>query len=285
VRVSFGEPIALAPYAAGYRRDPAGAVNALTEAIQLRMEALVVHVERLDRDALARTVERIFGDELAEGLERERGLPADRVDPVRLSRSIVDAVAYFETREPERSARLRERLDAYEGLLAAWRVQDEAVRTRMRGGRGLGPRLRYGGQASLGLPLFAYGAAVNALPYLVPRWLARRLARRETDYATTRLLASVVSVPLFWGAETWVVWRLAGPAWATGFLLSLPLSGLVAHRYLRGLGQARGRLRLRLLELVRRPAATRLAAEREALVAELHRAKSDYLAATRGATF
>lgn len=54
----------------------------------------------------------------------------------------------------------------------------------------------------MGLPLFAYGAAVNFLPYYLPGWLARRMARRETDYATIRLLASVVAFPLFWALET-----------------------------------------------------------------------------------
>ena len=44
-----------------------------------------------------------------------------------------------------------------------------------------------------GFPIFLYGAAVNALPYYVPRWLAHRMARKETDYATIRLLASVVA--------------------------------------------------------------------------------------------
>ena len=67
---------------------------------------------------------------------------------------------------------------------------------------------------------------MNALPYFVPRGLARRLARKETDYATTRLLATIVALPLFWGLETWLVVRLAGLCGAALFALSLPLSGL-----------------------------------------------------------
>ena len=47
------------------------------------------------------------------------------------------------------------------------------------------------------LPVFAYGAVVNALPYFIPRWLAQRLAHKETDYATVRLLASIVAYPVF----------------------------------------------------------------------------------------
>jgi glycerol-3-phosphate O-acyltransferase / dihydroxyacetone phosphate acyltransferase len=168
-------------------------------------------------------------------------------------------------------------------MLAAHRVRDQAVRARAQ--RHGSPRLRRTGLASIGLPLFAYGLLVNGLPYLLPRWIARRTARKETDYATTRLLASVVAFPLFWTAETWGVWRLAGPAWALAFAVSLPLSGLIAYRYLGGLGRLRGQLRFGLLSLTQRHSASRLLAERRVLVALLERAKDDYLAATRGSSF
>jgi hypothetical protein len=157
---------------------------------------------------------------------------------------------------------------------------------RARGERAPGrARLLRSGGASLGLPFFAYGLLVNGLPYLVPRWLARRTARKETDYATTRLLASIVAFPLFWTREIWVVWRLAGPAWALVFAVSLPVSGLIAYRYLGGMSRLRSRLRFGLLSLTQRHSASRLLAERRALVGALERAKDDYLAATRGSSF
>src|SRR5262249_59779791 len=93
-------------------------------------------------------------------------------------------------------------------------------------------RVRRSWQATAGLPIFLYGAIVNAPAYWIPRWLAHVLASRETDYATTRLLASVVAVPLFWGLETFLVWRLAGTIWAAVFAASLPLTGVLAYRYL-----------------------------------------------------
>jgi hypothetical protein len=126
---------------------------------------------------------------------------------------------------------------------------------------------------------------VNALPYLVPRALARRMARKETDYATVRLLASVVSVPLFYGLETWVVFRLAGGLAAAVFALSLPLTGLIAYRYLAGAGRLRSRLRFAVLTATQAAAARRLVTEREAIVADLERAKTEWLAATKGSSF
>lgn len=284
VRVSFGEPIRLASYAAAHRDDPVRAVEALTTAIQWGMEAEVVHVARPERQDLIRAVEQIYRGDLIRELGEERGLGGRQIDPLRLSQAIADAVAHFEERDPERVERLWADVQRYRGLLSAYRVRDQAVRARAEGTRGRA-RLRRSWEASVGLPFFAYGLAVNGLPYLLPRLLAHRTARKETDYATTRLLASIVAFPLFWALEIWIVWRLAGLGWALGFAASLPVSGLLAYRYLGGVGRLQSQLRFRWLSLTHRRFATRLLEERHALVTELERAKDDYLRATRGSSF
>ena len=284
VRLSFGEPIALAPYAPVYRDDPAKAVEALTTAIQWGMEAEILNVGRPERQDLVRAVEEIYRSDLIRELQEERGLGTRQIDPLRLSRAIADAAAHFEERDPERVARMWAAVLKYRAMLAAYHVRDQAVRARAQRPPARA-QLRHSWEASIGLPFFAYGLVVNGLPYLLPRWLARRTARKETDYATTRLLASIVAFPLFWAIEIWIVWRLLGPAWALGFALSLPASGLLAYRYLGGMSRLRNQLRFGVLSLTHRQSATRLLAERQALVAELERAKDDYLAATRGSSF
>jgi 1-acyl-sn-glycerol-3-phosphate acyltransferase len=284
VRVSFGEPIAVGPYAEPYRKTPGVAVDALTTAIQSAMEAEIVHVTRLERAELVRVVDELYRADLARELQAERGLGPKQIDTFRLSQAIADAVEYFEAREPRRVARIAGQVERYRALLAAHRVRDQAVRARLDR-RPVRARLQRSWQASAGLPLFLYGAAVNFLPYAVPRWLARRAARKETSYATTRLLASIAAFPLFWGLQTWAVYRVAGAEWALAFLISLPLSGLAAFRYLGGIGRVRSELRFATLAATRGPAASRLLAARRRIIDELERAKSDYLAATRGSTF
>jgi 1-acyl-sn-glycerol-3-phosphate acyltransferase len=280
VLVAFGEPIAVAPHLDAYHQDPVKAVDALTRAIQWGMEAQVVHVDRIDAAEIVRAVEELYRDDLVRELRAERGLSPAEIDTFRLSRTIVTAVGHFREREPERVDALWQRIQAYRAILAGYRVRDQAVRARL--GHGPAPRapMPASWQAVIGFPVFAYGAVVNALPYLGPRWLSRRLARKETDYATVRLLASIVAFPLFWGLELWVVWRWAGLGWAIAFALSLPVSGLIAYHYLNGLGRLRARLRFGLLAVTRHHAASRLLAERGAILAELERAKTDYLAAT-----
>ncbi|PYM60239.1 MAG: hypothetical protein DMD77_01815 [Candidatus Rokuibacteriota bacterium] len=284
VRISFGEPIPITPYLEVYREDGVKAVDGLTTAIQWGMEAQVLHVDRLDRASLVREVEAVYKDDLIRELQEERGLAPRQIDTVRLSRGIADAAAYFEAHAPERLDAIREHLVQYRAMLAAYHVRDQAVRARLAH-HGVSERLSRGSKASIGLPVFVYGLVTSGLPYLLPRWIARRTATKETSYATTRLLASVVAYPLFWGLETWIVWRLAGALWALGFLISLPVSAILAYHYLRGIGRLRAQARLGILALTRHQAASRLLAERRRLIEELDRAKSEYLTATKGSSF
>jgi glycerol-3-phosphate O-acyltransferase / dihydroxyacetone phosphate acyltransferase len=283
VRVAFGEPLPVAPYGNAYREDPVKAVEALTAAIELGMQAQILHVERGDRRELIRAVEDLYRGDLARELEEERGLSRREIDPLRISQTIARAVAYFEARDPARLERLWQEVQDYRALLSEYHVRDRAVRARGEERR-TRQRIRRSGEASLGLPVFAYGAAVNALPYFVPRWLAHRTARKETDYATTRLLASVAAFPVFWGLEIWAVWWLAGPYWAALFAVTLPFSGLLAYRYLGGMARLGSELRFGVLALGRRQAAARLLAARQSIIALLDQAKTDYLAATHGST-
>jgi glycerol-3-phosphate O-acyltransferase/dihydroxyacetone phosphate acyltransferase len=281
VLVSCGPPLPVHPYLAAFGEDPAKAVDGLTTAIQYGMEAQVVHVDRIDDTALIQAVEQLYRDELVRELREERGFTERQVDMLRLSRSIVDAANYFKTRQPERVERIWQSIQGYRALLAEYRLCDETVRMRLRRPR-LPRRLLTGWEAVLGFPIFAYGALVNALPHYMPRWLAQRTARKETDYATTRLLASIVAYPLFWGLEIWLVGAVFGVRPALLFALTLPISGLLAYRYLIGAGRLRSQLRLGVLALRHGAVAKRLVAERQELMAELERAKNDYLAATTG---
>ena len=284
VLVSVGEPVPVGAYVRVYRDDPVKAVDALTTHLQGAMEAQVVNVARIDDARLLRAVEELYRDVLAREVMETRGLAPRQIDLVRLSQSIVEAIAWFKAREPTRVESLWQRIQAYRALLAQHRLRDDTVRARHEP-LPARKRLVYSWDAVVGLPLFVYGAVVNALPYVLPRALAHRTARKETDYATTRLLASVVAYPLFYALETWAVLRLAGPTAAALFALSLPISGLIAYRYLAGAGRFQRRLRFNVLMVTHAAAARRLVAERAEILDDLERAKNEWLAATKGSSF
>jgi glycerol-3-phosphate O-acyltransferase / dihydroxyacetone phosphate acyltransferase len=229
-------------------------------------------------------VQELYRGELVRELQAERGLAERQIDLVRLSRAIVDSINYFKSHEPDRVERIWQRIQSYRALLAQYHVKDEAVRARQERSRPR-RRLRLTWEAIVGFPFFVYGAVVNFLPYWIPRWVARRMSRKETDYATWRFLTAMLALPICWGLEIGVVARLAGAAAALVFAVSLPICGAIAYRYWVGAGRLRSRLRFGALALVRAQAARRLTTERQAIIAELEQAKNEYLAATKGSSF
>jgi 1-acyl-sn-glycerol-3-phosphate acyltransferase len=282
VLVSFGEPVDISSHLAvrcpsrpfNSSDIPAKALHTLTTAIQGAMEREVIHVDRVDTAAFARAVEALYRGELERELWEERGLSGRQIDPFQPPGPMAAAVEHFLNQDPERIERLWQRMLGYHAGLAAYRLRDEAVRTRLER-MAERQRVARSWQTIVGLPLFAYGAAVNFLPYYLPGWLAGRMSRRQTDYATTRLLASVVAFPLFWTLETSLVGWVAGLQWLLAFFLSLPLGGLIAHRYLVGTGRLRHQLRFGALLLTRAQEARRLLAERREILEELERTKRD----------
>lgn len=276
VIVCFGAPIVVSPYLAIYREEPLKALHALTATLQRAMEREVVQVERIDAVALARTVQTFYRGELEHELWDERGRVGRRTAPVATSWAVADAVEHLREQAPERVERLWQRILGYHAGLGAYQLRDDGFGARLARPRERQPVARPW-QTIVGLPLFAYGAAVNFAPYYLPGWLAGRMSRRQTDYATIRLLASVVAFPLFWSLETCLVGWAAGLPWALAFFLSLPLGGLIAYRYLAGTGRLRHQLRFGALLLTRAQVARRLLAERREILTELENAKRDYL--------
>ena len=275
VLVSVGEPVDVSSHLAGYRGEPAKALHALTTAIQAAMTREVVDVERIDMPTLARAVEALYRGAVERELWGELKIAGRPIHPFPTSASIADVAEHVRKLDPGRIERLWQRILGYQAGLAAYRLRDEAVRSGLE--RAAEPRrVARSWQTIMGWPLFVYGSAVNFLPYYLPGWLAGRTSRRPTDYATTRLLASVVAFPLFWALETLLVGWVAGVRWTPAFFLSLPLGGLVAYRYLVGTGRLRHQLRFGALLLTRAQEARRLLAERREILDECDRTGHDY---------
>ena len=232
----------------------------------------MVQVALIDTVAFGRAVDALYRGELERELWDERWLSV-QLAPFPFE-SIVTTVEHFRQQDPGRTSDSGSGSSVYHVGLAAYRLRDEAVRTRLEGPAER-QRVARSWQTIVGLPLFVYGAAVNFLPYYLPGWLAARMSRRPTDFATIRLLASVVAFPLFWALETALVLCAADLRWALAFFLSLPLGGLIAYRYLVGTGRLRHQLRFGAFLLTRAQRARRLLAERREILEELERARHD----------
>jgi len=267
VFLNVAPPINVADYAARYRLDPDAAADELTEEIARRLTRRLVISRAADDDQLAQQVERTFGDHLNPDDD-----PTTLYDNFQLSRTLLDAVAWFEQHDPSRLATLRAALSTYLASLAAHRLDDDALDQSQRPGTRLADYLNL----ILGFPVWLYGLLTNYLPYKLPAEVAHR-ATKETEFIAALLFGvGIVTFPLAYAVEAaavqhWLThdWRLTAL-----FVISLPLAGFYALGYWNTLSARLKRLRVRRL-----PAATlaTLQSQRSQVLGLLDAARAAYL--------
>jgi len=261
-------PIRVADYAAAYAQDPEAAADALTDAIRVALEQRLVIARDAAEDALVQQIETTFGDHLNPDDD-----PDTLYDNFKLSRTLLQAVAWFEHYRPGRLATVRTELQTYLDGLQQHGLSDDALEGQQRGSMAGLLNLVFG------LPLWLYGVLNNYLPYILPSMVARRATKDVEFVAPIMLVVGMLTFPLAYVLQAMAVhhftqdWRLTGL-----YVLSLPLSGFYALSYWSTLS---ARLqRLRALRLFRRAPArfAELLRQRTALVAELEDARAAYVA-------
>jgi glycerol-3-phosphate O-acyltransferase/dihydroxyacetone phosphate acyltransferase len=268
VLLNVAPPIVVADYAARYHADPTAAAAELTEEIRRRLTRRLVISRAAEDDQLAQQVERTFGDHLNPDDD-----PDTLYDNFELSRTLLDAVAWFEQHDPGRLSALRTALGQYLASLQAHKLDDEALDQSQRPGSRLADFLNL----VLGLPVWLYGLLTNYIPYKIPAQVARR-ATKETEFIAAILLGvGIVTFPVAYAVEAAVVQRWLTHDWrlTSLFVLTLPLVGFYALGYWQTLSARLRRLRVRWL-----PAAVRAAlrAQRAVVLRLLDEARAEYLA-------
>ena len=264
VLLNVAPPIEVASYAARYHEDPDAAADELTEEIRRRLTRRLVISRDAADDQLAQQVERTFGNHLNPDDD-----PSTLYDNFQLSRTLLDAVAWFEQHDPGRLAALRGALTTYLTDLEGHKLDDEALDQSHRPGTRLADYLNL----ALGLPVWLYGLITNYIPYKIPAAVAYR-ATKDTEFIAAIMLGvGILTFPLAYALEAAAVQHWLTHDWRLTllFISSLPLAGFYALGYWQTLSARFKRLRVRQL-----PAAVlaRLRGQRAAILQLLDEARA-----------
>jgi 1-acyl-sn-glycerol-3-phosphate acyltransferase len=277
VIINIANPIFISDYTERYRKDPAGTVDILTADLQNAMEKEIIHVNAPDFEQLVKGLERVYKAELIRDLLEKGGIQRKEVDSFRLSKKLVEAIEYFNQRDPMRLMAFREELKSYESRLRKLHLQDETLRHLAQDKNSYRAFLTRAVLLIIGFPFALWGSLNHFLPYHLSRWISQRMARKETDYATVRILCGVILYPISYAAQ--IYWTLENLGWLPAILygMTLPLFGAFAYYYWDKFKTFRKTLKLFFVMLTRRQLILQMKAKREKIIEALDHAKEEYL--------
>jgi len=279
VLAHFGEPFAAADWVVRYRADRHETVRALSAAIEQRIRELIVSLPSLDHRHIVASVKRLYLDRLRAGnlLVIEPTTP--RAEELVLSKAIAQALAHFEEHDPDRLAAFVVDLTRYEQRLWLLGLSDRAVEAFAERGAVPSPSVRATIGLVVGAPIALYGWIHRLAPVWFTEWAIEKFSPRanvRAQVAHGSMIAGLVGFGVLYGVAAAVMWYFTGWKIAAVYLISLPITGVFAHHYLRSVYRYAGQLKAAGI-LLRLPLTRRnLARMRARLIAEIESFRADF---------
>ncbi|MGM0556892.1 MAG: lysophospholipid acyltransferase family protein [Myxococcota bacterium] len=261
VLVRFGEPIVASDFAESYGTAPKETVREVTERIGDGLRSVIVTIEDERHEWLVQSLFKIYGHERLERLAAdfdielrslsdrlldtmrstgyERGYLEDKFD---VEQEIADLVSWLEDERPIELGDLRRQVLQFEDHLGQVRLKHdflerppETLSSRKEAAKLTVFSVLFG-------PIAAWGFINNFIPYQLSKQFALR-ASEEAIRAFTAFCVGLVAFPLFYGLQSWLVFRWTG-SWfdSIGYLLTVPLAGFFFLRYRRQIAKYRDRI-------------------------------------------
>lgn len=211
----YGRPFAVDDLLDLYAADQVAAVKALTERIAERLRALIIEADPRSDAQLVERVERLYAT--------ARGVPADPRERIERSQIIARGVERLRSADPARYEAIRERVRAYDALIARFGLRDRDIGHAVGMWTAARFALRELVLAALLLPVVVGGAILHLIPYLVTDSVVR-VSRPSFDVrATMKALAGGVFYALWYAALATFAWLFIDPWLGGAVVLLMPL--------------------------------------------------------------
>ncbi len=276
VLVNFGEPIRASEFLEGYAEHRKECIHKLTAEIERRLQALILHIPQLEQARVVDSIKRLYLEHLRLGTRIVHDPFSSRAEELVLSQRIAAVVEKTYREHPERAAAFAMKLNIYAGWLKRLRISDEDLALFPDKARVAAHSLIWGVIAVLGAPIALYGWVHRLIPYEVVKWAMRHFTepgKRIAQASTAAIPAGIVAFGLCYVIYISIFHHFFSAPATIWYALSLPVTGLIAHYYLRELRKLWASVRNTII-LLRAPIASRrLLALRAELIAEIEAAR------------
>jgi len=273
--VNIDNPINAIDYKEEYDKDTFKTAELLTEEIRKRLENLVIAIEDEKIDELVNNIESIYKYKLTKdnGFSRD-----DKNAEFHLTKNIVESVTYFSINHPEFLESISKRVNEYLNNLKLLGINDTDIARSQKKVNFFKNAFYAFSTILVGFPIYVYGLINNFLPFEIPGWLANKISKSIEFRGAIGMVGGFFTFTLFYTIQTIFIWKYSHTLWITlMYLISLPLTGLMAYWYFNKVSKIRNKWTLIMLFYKKNVCISNLIVERENLIAEFEKAKNKFI--------
>ena len=208
VLIETGDAIEVSAFLPKSEGEEVESVRALTQAITDGLRKVTLNLEKWEDLPVIETAEAVYAFRLGEKAK----------DPDRLRR-FAKGMSLLREEQPGKYAALRAEVAAFRRRLGLVRADPADLSVVYQRTAVWTFAVRNLFALLLGLPVFAAGVVVFAVPFYAVRWLTDMIATEWDDEATIKFLASLVVAPI------WIAVMVAGAAYAWGPRAAVAVGG------------------------------------------------------------
>jgi 1-acyl-sn-glycerol-3-phosphate acyltransferase len=273
--INIEQPLEALDYADAFAKDEFTAAENLTEDIRSQLERLVISIQDSKTDELVKDIETLY----KYNLKKARGISGkDSESEFAITQNIVKAVRYYSETDPAFVEAMRSRIKNYLESLQELNIEDEDISRNRSNGSFFGTNLKALLFLVLGFPVYLYGLINNFLPFEIPGLLAGKIAKSKDFRGAIGMVLGMFTFLIFDSIQIYLMHRLFHNAMLTVlYALSLPLSGFFTYYYWHTFDKIRAKWLLISLFFRRSTAIAGRIAERESIIGEFDKKRSDFL--------
>jgi len=226
--VQYGKPIEVSDYWETFEENGPRGLNHLKKRLIEEMKPLMIHIETEEHYNTFQGLRTIFNKEMRAkmGIKKRRLIDRFRADKEMIAR--LDQVLES---DPPAIESLSAKVGPYLDGLKQMKIRDWVVEKR---GYGILQTLGNTLALLITLPIFIWGFINNAMIYLLPVYLVRKIKDRQFHSSVKAGLAMLVTVPFFYFLQTLLVGIFTGPwiIWFAYLALLYPTGKFALEWYL-----------------------------------------------------
>ncbi|MCW3082964.1 MAG: hypothetical protein JWP12_330 [Bacteroidetes bacterium] len=270
--INVHNAIPVTAFADEFKKDEFSAAEEITEEIRKQMESLVISIQDKRVDNLVKDIETLYKHQL----KQARGVSGhDTATEFSITQNIVKAVDYYSENDPSFVEAMRLRIKNYFDQLHAFNIEDEDISRNRSNDSFFRSNTKSFLFLIIGFPFYLYGLINNYLPFEIPGLLSRK----TKDFrGAIGMVLGMFTFLIFDTVQILLVHHFFHrPLLTLAYAISLPLSGFFTYYYWHTFDKIRAKWFLIMLFYKRSTGIANLIAERESIISEFEKVRTDFL--------